>query len=86
MKSLAKTLTLCLKLNIGVRGGVSGKLFKTKTGELTLKLHWLDPAYPSMRPLPKNTGKTKDVEIRYRQRYVDMIVNPKTRDIFYKRS
>ena len=74
------------KLNIGDIVGVSGKLFKTKTGELTLNCTGLTLLTRSMRPLPEKYHGLKDVEIRYRQRYVDMIVNPKTRDIFYKRS
>lgn len=74
------------KLNIGDIVGVSGKLFKTKTGELTLNCAALTLLTRSIRPLPEKYHGLKDVEIRYRQRYVDMIVSERTREIFKKRS
>lgn len=66
--------------------GVEGTVFKTKRGEITvevLKCHFLAKA---LRPLPDKFHGLKDVDIRYRQRYVDLIANPEVRDTFVKRT
>lgn len=74
------------KLAVGDIIGVKGKLFKTKTGELTIDCCFLELLTRAMRSLPEKYHGLKDLELRYRQRYVDLIVTPRTRDIFQKRS
>lgn len=74
------------KLDIGDIVGVFGHLFRTKTGELTISCRGLKLLSRSMRPLPEKYHGLKDMETRYRQRYVDLIVTPKSREIFIKRS
>ena len=66
--------------------GAEGTLFKTRTGELTLKLDKLVLLSKSLRPLPEKFHGLTDQEIRYRQRYVDLIVNPQVRETFRLRS
>lgn len=78
--------TVFKKFDIGDIVGVVGTLFKTKTGELTLKADKIELVTKSLRPLPEKYHGLKDVELRYRQRYVDLIVNPRSREIFIKRS
>ena len=74
------------KLDVGDIVGVQGYFFRTKTGELTLCCTHVLLITRSMRPLPEKYHGLKDMETRYRQRYVDLIVTPKSRDIFQKRS
>lgn len=74
------------KLEIGDIVGVKGSLFLTRTGELTVSCRNLRLLSRSMRPLPEKYHGLKDMETRYRQRYVDLIVSPKSREIFVKRS
>lgn len=74
------------RLDIGDVVGVRGTLFRTKTGELTLKSAQVILLTKSLRPLPEKYHGLKDVETRYRQRYVDLIVTPRTREIFLKRT
>lgn len=74
------------KFDIGDIVGVEGTLFRTKTGELTLSCEYIKLLTKSFRPLPEKHSGLTDTEMRYRQRYVDLIVNAKTRDIFRKRS
>jgi lysyl-tRNA synthetase, class II len=66
--------------------GVTGSLTRTKTGELSIKGKTLRLLTKSLRPLPDKWHGLSDVEQRYRQRYVDLIVNPDARDVFIKRS
>ena len=66
--------------------GLSGHLFRTKTGELTVACRHIKLITRSMRPLPEKYHGLKDLEMRYRQRYVDLIVTPRAREIFLKRS
>jgi lysyl-tRNA synthetase class 2 len=73
------------KWDIGDIVGLKGKLFKTKTGELTLQADTIKLITKSLRPLPEKFHGLTDVEMRYRQRYVDLIVNPEVRDTFRKR-
>jgi lysyl-tRNA synthetase, class II len=73
-------------LDIGDVVGVKGHVFKTQKGEITLWVKELTLLSKSLRPLPEKWHGLKDVELRYRQRYVDLIVNPQVRDVFIKRS
>ncbi len=73
------------KFDIGDIVGVCGTLFRTKTGELTIQCSSVQLLTKSIRPLPEKYHGLKDVETRYRQRYVDLIVTPRTREIFRKR-
>src|SRR3989337_4314225 len=73
-------------LDIGDIIGVNGKVFRTKTNELTIHAKNITLLTKSLRPLPEKWHGLKDVKIRYRQRYVDLIVNPEVRDVFIKRT
>ena len=73
------------KLDIGDIAGFTGSLFRTKTGEVTIQTASFKPITKSLRPLPEKFHGLTDVEIRYRQRYVDLIVNPEVRETFRKR-
>ena len=66
--------------------GASGPAFITKTGELTLMCESFAVLTKAVRPLPEKWHGLSDVELRYRQRYVDLIVNPDVREVFRKRS
>lgn len=66
--------------------GVVGTVFKTKTGETSVKVQHLDVLTKSLNPLPEKFHGLTDVEMRYRQRYVDLIVNPEVRETFIARS
>ena len=74
------------KLDIGDIVGVQGKVSKTRTGELTLFAESLTLLTKSLQPLPEKWHGLKDIELRYRQRYVDLIVNPEVKQIFVYRS
>jgi lysyl-tRNA synthetase class 2 len=73
------------KWDIGDLAGFEGKPFKTKTGELTIMAENITLITKSLRPLPEKYHGLTDVETRYRQRYVDLIVNPEVRSTFKKR-
>ncbi len=73
-------------LDIGDIIGLRGQVFKTKRGELTVRVEEFDLLSKSLRPLPEKFHGLKDVEIRYRQRYLDLIVNPEVRETFLKRT
>jgi len=73
------------KWDVGDIAGARGRLFKTKTGELSIEASELCMITKSMRPLPEKFHGLTDVETRYRQRYVDLIVNPEVRETFKKR-
>ena len=73
-------------LDIGDFIGVEGTLFRTRTGELTVLAKEISFLAKSFLPLPEKWHGLSDVEIRYRQRYVDLVVNPEVRDVFVKRS
>ncbi|TAN45435.1 MAG: lysine--tRNA ligase [Nitrospirae bacterium] len=83
---LGEKFKLLKKLDIGDIIGVSGRLFRTRTNELTIEVTDFVMLCKSLRPLPEKWHGLKDIEIRYRQRYVDLIVNPEAKDIFAKRS
>jgi lysyl-tRNA synthetase class 2 len=74
------------KLDIGDIIGVTGSPFKTKTGELSLVVKRLILLTKSLRPLPEKWHGLSDVETRYRQRYLDLMVNKSSRDIVFTRS
>ncbi len=73
-------------MDIGDTVGVTGTAFRTHMGELSIKADAIEMLSKSLRPLPEKWHGLKDVETRYRQRYVDLIVNPEVRDTFVKRS
>ena len=73
------------KLDIGDIAGFKGALFTTKTGELSIAATLVKPITKSLRPLPEKFHGLTDVETRYRQRYVDLIVNPEVKETFKKR-
>ncbi|MEG1448198.1 MAG: lysine--tRNA ligase [Oscillospiraceae bacterium] len=74
------------KWDIGDIVGIDGEAFKTHKGEISVKAHSLKLLSKSLRPLPEKWHGLKDTDIRYRQRYVDLIVNPEVKDTFEKRS
>ncbi len=74
------------KLDIGDIIGIRGRLFRTKTNELTILVDDFTLLTKSLRPLPEKWHGLKDIELRYRQRYVDLIVNPQVRETFARRS
>jgi len=73
-------------LDIGDIVGVEGEVFRTQRGEISVKAAGFDILAKSLRPLPEKWHGLKDVEIRYRQRYLDLIVNPEVRETFVMRS
>ncbi|PTL38178.1 lysine--tRNA ligase [Alkalicoccus saliphilus] len=77
---------LFTKADIGDILGIKGVIFKTKVGELSIKAQELEFLSKSLRPLPDKYHGLKDVEQRYRQRYLDLIVNPEVRETFVTRS
>ncbi len=74
------------KLDIGDIIYVSGKLFRTKTNELTIEAAELRLLSKAIRPLPEKWHGLTDIETRYRQRHVDLISNPEVKETFYRRS
>jgi lysyl-tRNA synthetase class 2 len=74
------------KFDVGDIVAVDGRVFRTKTGELTILAEHVTLLTKSLRPLPEKWHGLKDVEERYRRRYVDLIVNQKVREIFLKRA
>ena len=74
------------KWDVGDIVGASGSLFKTKTGELTVMADEVRLLTKSLRPLPEKFHGLSDQETRYRRRYVDLIMNEESRDVFRKRS
>ena len=73
-------------LDIGDIIGLRGVLFRTRTGELTVRTAGLELLGKSLRPLPEKYHGLQDKELRYRQRYVDLIVNDGVMDVFRTRS
>jgi lysyl-tRNA synthetase class 2 len=74
------------KWDIGDIVGVKGTLFKTKVGELSVRVSEIKLLTKSLRPLPEKFHGLSDQEMRYRQRYVDLIMNQDSRDVFKRRS
>ncbi|MEG1426908.1 MAG: lysine--tRNA ligase [Oscillospiraceae bacterium] len=73
-------------VDIGDIVGVTGLVFKTRRGEISIKAQELTILSKSLLPLPEKYHGLKDVDARYRQRYLDLIVNPEVKDTFQKRS
>ena len=78
--------SLVKMMDIGDTIGVTGIPFRTHMGEISIKVVKMEMLSKSLRPLPEKWHGLKDIETRYRQRYVDLIVNPEVRDTFVKRS
>lgn len=74
------------KLDIGDILGIQGEVFRTQKGEISIHVRNLYYLSKSLTPLPEKWHGLKDVELRYRQRYVDLIVNPEVKEVFVKRS
>ena len=72
--------------DIGDIIGITGFVFKTRTGEVSIHAKELKLLSKSLRPLPEKYHGLKDTDLRYRQRYVDLIVNPEVKETFVKRS
>ncbi len=73
-------------LDLGDHIGTSGYLFRTRTGELTIHVEEITFLSKDLLPLPEKWHGLTDVELRYRQRYVDLVMNPEVREVFLKRS
>ncbi|HHV78485.1 MAG TPA: lysine--tRNA ligase [Firmicutes bacterium] len=82
----AELYDLFLFLDVGDILGVTGKVFKTHKGEVTVAVDDFKLLSKSLKPLPEKWHGLKDVELRYRERYVDLIMNPEVRDVFISRS
>ncbi|MCM8532927.1 MAG: lysine--tRNA ligase [Lentisphaeraceae bacterium] len=74
------------KVDIGDIIGVTGKLFRTKKGEITVREFEFKMLSKSLKPMPEKWNGLKDIEIRYRNRYLDLISNEESREIFRQRS
>ena len=72
--------------DIGDIAGVKGEIFRTKHGEISIRVKEIELLSKSLIPLPEKWHGLTDTEMRYRQRYVDLIVNPDVKDTFVKRS
>lgn len=85
--SLNETEVLIFRcLDVGDHLGVRGALFRTRSGELTIRVEGLKLLSKALRPLPEKWHGLRDVEVRYRQRYLDLIMNPKVRETFRLRA
>ena len=74
------------KLDIGDLIGIQGEVFRTQKGEISVAVSELTLLSKNLIPLPEKWHGLKDTDMRYRQRYVDLIINPEVRDVFEKRS
>jgi lysyl-tRNA synthetase class 2 len=83
---LGEKFLLLKKIDIGDIMGLKGRLFRTKTDELTVEVVDFVLLTKSLRPLPEKWHGLRDIETRYRQRYVDLIVNPQVKETFVKKS
>lgn len=81
-----KAYELFQQTDIGDFVGVKGTAFKTKVGELSVRVSSFELLSKALRPLPDKYHGLKDIEQRYRQRYLDLIVNPEVKDTFITRS
>ena len=86
LNTLGDGFTLYKELDVGDIIGVRGKLFTTRTGESTILVSEIKLLAKALRALPEKWHGLKDVEVRYRQRYLDLISNPVVKDVFIKRS
>ncbi|MBU1112258.1 MAG: lysine--tRNA ligase, partial [Candidatus Omnitrophica bacterium] len=83
---LGEQFKLYKDLTVGDIAGIRGKLFVTRTGESTVLIEELKLLAKALRPMPEKWHGLKDVETRYRQRYLDLIANSQVKDVFIKRS
>jgi lysyl-tRNA synthetase class 2 len=74
------------RMDVGDFIGVTGTIFRTKTDELTLEAESIRLLTKAITPLPEKWHGLRDVEIRYRQRYLDILVNPQVKEVFIKRT
>jgi lysyl-tRNA synthetase class 2 len=81
-----KSFLLFKRLDVGDIIFVAGKLFKTRTNELTIDVNEFTLLSKAIRPLPEKWHGLTDIETRYRQRHLDLIVNPHVKEVFYSRS
>lgn len=81
-----KTFKLFQLLDLGDIVGVAGHLFRTRTNELTIWVEQLELLSKALLPLPEKWHGLADVDLRYRRRYLDLIVNERTREIFLRRA
>jgi lysyl-tRNA synthetase, class II len=73
-------------LDLGDHIGISGYLFRTRTGELSVHVEEITFLSKDLLPLPEKFHGLTDVELRYRQRYLDLVMNPEVREVFFKRA
>ncbi|HUM15909.1 MAG TPA: lysine--tRNA ligase [Candidatus Nitrosotalea sp.] len=83
---LGEAYAAFVDLDVGDFIGMTGELFRTRTGELTVSVKQFEFLTKALRPLPEKWHGLKDVETRYRRRYVDLIVNPQVREAFVMKS
>ena len=83
---LGEAYELLKDLDLGDHLGVSGPVIRTRTGQITIEAHQLTITSKGMRPLPEKFHGLRDVETRYRQRYLDLIANPEVMPVFAMRS
>ena len=74
------------KFDIGDFVGIQGNIFLTRTQELTIKVRQITLLVKSLRPLPEKWHGLSNIEARYRQRYLDLLMNPGVREVFYRRT
>src|SRR5438045_9481033 len=79
-------LCVCRHIYLGDCIGLSGSLFTTKTGEISIRLTSFVILAKALRPPPEKWHGLADTEIRYRQRYLDLVANPEVKDVFLKRT
>jgi lysyl-tRNA synthetase, class II len=85
-KVLQDKMSLTKLLDLGDIVSICGDVFKTQAGEITINVYKFEILAKNLRPLPEKWHGLKDTEERYRQRYVDLIVNPETREVFKTRT
>jgi lysyl-tRNA synthetase class 2 len=85
-EELGEKYNLIKKLDLGDIVGMKGTIFKTHKGELSVWMEDFELLTKSVRPLPEKWHGLKDTELRYRQRYVDLIMNPEVKRVFLKRA
>ncbi len=85
-RDLTPRYELLKRVDVGDILGVKGTLFTTKTGEVTVRVLEWTPLAKSLHPLPDKWHGLKEKEARYRRRYLDLIVNPETREVFRRRA
>ena len=83
---LGEEFDLLKNLDVGDHLAVEGSMIRTRTGQISIEAHRLTLAAKGMRPLPEKWHGLRDVEIRYRQRYLDLISNPDLMSVFTQRS